>query len=47
MIGWLKETTGDFSLALWCVAGMLVVSAVLTLSIEISRKRKAMKSSLA
>lgn len=47
VIGWLKETTGDFSLALWCVAGMLVVSAVLTLSIEISRKRKAMKSSLA
>lgn len=47
VIGWLKETTGDFSLALYCVAAMLVVSAVLTLSIEISRKRKAMKSSLA
>lgn len=47
IIGWLKQTTGDFSLALYCVAGMLVVSAVLTLSIEVSRKRKAMKSSLA
>jgi ACS family tartrate transporter-like MFS transporter len=47
IIGWLKETTGDFSLALYCVAGMLVVSALLTLSIEISRKRKAMTNSLA
>ncbi|MFS2222646.1 MFS transporter [Pantoea sp. B65] len=47
IIGWLKETTGDFSLALYCVAGMLVVSAVLTLSIEINRKRKEMKNSLA
>lgn len=47
IIGWLKQTTGDFSIALYCVAGMLVVSAVLTLSIEISRKRKAMKNSLA
>ena len=47
IIGWLKETTGDFSLALYCVAGMLVVSALLTLSIEFSRKRKALKDSLA
>ncbi|MCD9672810.1 MULTISPECIES: MFS transporter [Klebsiella] len=47
IIGWLKQTTGNFSPALYCVAGMLVVSAALTLSIEISRKRKAMKSSLA
>lgn len=47
MIGWLKETTGGFALPLYCVAGMLVVSALLTLSIEVSRKRKAMKNSLA
>ena len=47
IIGWLKETTGDFSLALYAVAGMLVVSALLTLSIEFSRKRKALKDSLA
>ncbi len=47
IIGWTKETNSDFSLALYCVAGMLVVSALLTLSIEISRKRKAMTNSLA
>ncbi|BCG10365.1 MULTISPECIES: MFS transporter [Buttiauxella] len=47
VIGWLKETTGDFSLALYCVAGMLVVSALLTLSIEINRKRRELKNSLA
>ncbi|MEW7313965.1 MFS transporter [Buttiauxella gaviniae] len=47
VIGWLKETTGDFSLALYCVAGMLMISALLTLSIEINRKRKALKNSLA
>ena len=44
LIGWLKETTGDFSLALYCVAGMLVVSALLTLSIEINRKRQAVNN---
>ncbi|OAT18341.1 nitrate/nitrite transporter [Buttiauxella gaviniae ATCC 51604] len=47
VIGWLKETTGDFSLALYCVAGMLVISALLTLSIEINRKRRELKNSLA
>lgn len=47
VIGWLKETTGDFSLALYCVAGMLVVSALLTLSIEINRKRRELKNYLA
>lgn len=47
LIGWLKETTGDFSLALYCVAGMLVLSALLTLSIEFNRKRNAIKNSLA
>lgn len=39
LIGWLKSNTGSFSLALYCVAGMLIVSAVLTLSIEIRRRR--------
>ena len=47
LIGWLKETTGDFSLALYCVAGMLVLSAVLTLAIDIIRKRNADKPALA
>lgn len=44
LIGWLKETTGDFSLALYCVAGMLVVSALLTLSIRINRKRQELNN---
>lgn len=39
MIGWLKETTGDFSYALYFIAGMLVISALLTLSIEFRRRK--------
>lgn len=31
MIGWIKDQTGSFSGGLWFVAGMLVLSAVLTL----------------
>lgn len=33
IIGWLKDLTGGYSIALYTVAGMLVVSAVLTLVI--------------
>ncbi len=47
IIGWLKGSTGNFSLALYSVAAMLVVSALLTLSIELGRKRKALKNSAA
>nr|WP_310615652.1 MFS transporter [Pantoea cypripedii] len=47
IIGWLKETTGSFSLAMYCVAGMLLLSAILTLSIQINRKREAVNNSLA
>jgi ACS family tartrate transporter-like MFS transporter len=39
MIGWFKETTGDFSYALYFIAAMLVLSALLTLSIEFKRRK--------
>lgn len=39
IIGWLKENTGSFSVAMYCVAGMLLMSAILTLSIQIHRNR--------
>ncbi|WP_082170926.1 MFS transporter [Dickeya fangzhongdai] len=47
IIGWLKEKTGDFSLALYAIAALLLLSALLTLLIEVSRKRKVMKTSMA
>lgn len=47
IIGWLKETTGSFSVALWYVAAMLVVSATLTLSIEYRRRRQENKLAVA
>ncbi len=47
LIGWLKTTTGSFAIALYCVAGMLVVSALLTLSIEVRRRRSDAKSAVA
>jgi ACS family tartrate transporter-like MFS transporter len=31
MIGWIKDQTGSFVGGLYCVAGLLVLSAVLTL----------------
>ncbi|MCD9672775.1 MULTISPECIES: MFS transporter [Klebsiella] len=49
IIGWLKTNTGSFSVALYCVAGMLVISALLTLSLEIRRRldeKKVLKSYL-
>lgn len=46
LIGWLKSNTGSFSIALYCVAGMLVVSAILTLSIEVRRRRDEAKLEL-
>ncbi len=45
LIGWLKDATGDFSLALYGVAAMLVASAALTLSLSIHRKRKTVDNS--
>ncbi|EJY1765256.1 MFS transporter [Klebsiella oxytoca] len=39
LIGWLKNNYGDFSIALFFVAGMLVVSALLTLALEFKRKK--------
>lgn len=46
LIGLLKSNTGSFSIALYCVAGMLVVSTILTLSIEVRRCRDAAKLEL-
>ncbi|KFC95193.1 MFS transporter [Leminorella grimontii] len=46
IIGWLKETTGDFSAALYCVAGMLVISALLTLLVDFNRRRQEKRASL-
>ncbi|NDL65825.1 MFS transporter [Acerihabitans arboris] len=46
LIGWLKESTGNFSTALYCVAGMLVVSALLTLLIEFRRRQQESKAAL-
>jgi len=47
IIGWIKENTGSFSLAMYCVAGMLLISAILTLSIQINKKNQSLKKSLA
>ena len=41
MIGWIKDKTGSFSGGLWFVAGMLVLSAVLTLILARSGSRPA------
>lgn len=40
LIGWLKQATGDFSYALYFVAGMLMISAFLTLIIGINNKKR-------
>jgi ACS family tartrate transporter-like MFS transporter len=41
MIGWVKDRTGSFSGGLYFVAGLLVLSAVLTLVLARSRKPEA------
>lgn len=46
IIGWLKQSSGGFSTALYCVAGMLLISAILTFIIEMSRKRNALEPSV-
>ena len=38
MIGWIKDQTGSFSGGLYFVAGLLVLSAVVTLVLANSRK---------
>ena len=40
MIGWIKEQTGSFNGGLYFVAGLLVLSAVLTLVVARSHRRK-------
>lgn len=47
VIGWLKEKTGDFSMALYAIAALLLMSALLTLLIEYGRKRKVVAPSIA
>jgi len=42
MIGWVKDQTGSFSGGLYFVAGLLVLSAVLTLVLASSQKAKSM-----
>ena len=41
MIGWIKEQTGSFNGGLYFVAGLLVLSAVLTLVVARSQRRDA------
>ena len=41
MIGWIKEETGSFMGGLYFVAGLLIVSAVLTLVLSRSQARTA------
>ena len=41
MIGWIKEQTGSFNGGLYFVAGLLVLSAVLTLVVARSHRRNA------
>ncbi|MCC2105226.1 MAG: MFS transporter [Hyphomicrobiales bacterium] len=41
MIGWIKDKTGSFSGGLWFVAGMLILSAVLTLILARTASRPA------
>ena len=41
MIGWIKDQTGSFNGGLYFVAGLLVVSAVLTLLLARSQSAKA------
>jgi ACS family tartrate transporter-like MFS transporter len=38
MIGWIKDLTGSFQGGLYFVAGLLVLSAVLTLVLSRSRR---------
>ncbi len=40
MIGWIKEQTGSFNGGLYFVAGLLVLSAVLTLVVARSQRRE-------
>jgi len=39
MIGWIKDSTGSFAGGLWFVAGLLVLSAVMTLLLSRGRGR--------
>ena len=41
MIGWIKEETGSFMGGLYFVAGLLIISAVLTLVLSRSQARTA------
>ena len=41
MIGWIKDKTGSFEGGLYFVAGLLAVSAVLTLALSRSLQRSA------
>ena len=41
MIGWIKDRTGSFAGGLYFVAGLLMLSAVLTLVLSSTQKSKA------
>lgn len=41
MIGWIKDRTGSFAGGLYFVAGLLILSAVLTLVLSSTQKSKA------
>lgn len=40
MIGWIKDQTGDFTGGLYFVAGLLIISTLLTLVLSFSQKVK-------
>jgi len=44
MIGWIKDLTGSFQGGLYFVAGLLVISAVLTLVLSRSLQRSDAKA---
>ena len=47
MIGWIKEQTGSFNGGLYFVAGLLVLSAVLTLMLARSHRKAAIALAVA
>jgi ACS family tartrate transporter-like MFS transporter len=46
MIGWVKDQTGSFTGGLYFVAGLLILSTVLTLILSFTQKNKVSAAEL-